>query len=382
MLIDTTLREGEQCHGVYFSPEDKQEILSLLLSLGVDEIELGVADGAYETADLAELARSIAPHTATSLWSPCRLADLERAAKVPVDRLAIGLPVSDAHLEERLRISRDETLKRLVDMLDMARQAGFKQVSVGLEDASRADPAFLLDAAEAASRAGAFRVRLSDTVGVCDPLRLAGMVQSIKARHPDLAVAVHCHNDFGLATGNAVAALRAGADFADVSCLGLGERAGIASLEEVVAYEVLVRGNTRYQLDVVPRLAAFVAARARTDIAPRRPILGHRLFYCETGLHVDALLKNPALYEPFDPDLLGLSRRLDLGKKSGASALASKLQSLGLSISPQRRELMLAAVRAHSRDLGRPLTDDEIRVLSDIVGSFRRDAPGQDQGEG
>jgi homocitrate synthase NifV len=179
-----------------------------------------------------------------------------------------------------------------------------------------------------------------------------------------MAIGVHCHNDFGLGTANALAGLLAGADYADASVLGLGERAGLAALEELIAY-LHLRLAKPYRIEELPGLCRAVAEAAGIEIPSRKPVAGAGQFACETGLHVHGLALDPSLFEPYDPALLGLARTTSLGKKSGRAAVAAKLYEMGITASPSDLERMVRAVRAEAERLGRPLTDQEAaRLLS------------------
>jgi len=360
-IIDSTLREGEQGYGVYFSPRAKREILALLAKTGVEEAEIGVAGRDDELAALAAFARTLSPRPDLSVWAACRAKDLERAKACAPDTLHMGLPVSDVHMTARLGLERGQTLDLLAANVAQARRMGFARVSIGLEDASRADPDFVFEAARAAARAGACRVRLSDTVGVWSPADTARAVTALTARL-SIEVGVHCHNDFGMGTANAVAGLMAGASFADGSALGLGERAGLAATEELAAYLTLRLGKA-YDLEALVPLCRAVAQAAAIAVSDRKPVVGGGVFACETGLHVHALCKNPALFEPFDPQAVGAARTTALGKKSGRAAVAGVLARLGLDPAVRDLESLVEVVRARSRELGRPLTDDEARAL-------------------
>lgn len=362
-LIDSTLREGEQCFGVYFPLQAKKDILARLARLGVEEVELGVAGRDAALAELAAWGKSLPDRPALSVWAACREGDLRAAAALTPDRLHIGLPVSDPHITTRLGLDRESLLGLLRATIGLARDMGFPYVSLGLEDASRADPAFVLRAATAARDAGAARVRLSDTVGVWNPLAVAERVAALReALGADVALGLHCHNDFGLGTGNALAGLMAGADFADASVLGLGERAGLAATEELVAYLAL-RMDQPYDLAEIPGLCQAVAQAAGVAIPPRKAIAGHGLFACETGLHLHALAKDPTLFEPFAPETLGLRRTSALGKKSGRAAVAAQALALGLDPARLDLEALVGRIRAEADRLGRPLSAGEAESI-------------------
>ena len=233
MLIDTTLREGAQLFGAYFSLDTKEKIISGLLALGVDEIEIGWV-GQEGLDELVSRVQGRTGKTRLSVWTPCRAADIKIAAQLQVDRVNIGVPVSDMHMGKRLGTGRAGLLERLASTVLTAGLLGIEYVSVGLEDISRADRTFALTAGQLAQEMGASRVRLSDSVGIMTPQLMGDLTRAFR-RHLDMDIAVHCHDDFGMATGNAITALQAGADYADASVLGIGERSGLAATEALAA---------------------------------------------------------------------------------------------------------------------------------------------------
>ena len=251
MIIDTTLREGAQQFGTYFDISIRKRIISGLARLGVEEIELGWV-GQDGLEELAVWASKNVTGSALSVWTPCRDQDLRAAAALPVDRVNIGVPVSDAHITTRLGLDRRTLVERATKSVLAAKLAGIRYVSVGLEDLSRADVDFALSIGMAVKVMGASRIRLADTVGVLTPLEMADLVKRFRDTL-DMDIAVHCHDDFGMGTGNGVAALAAGADYADGSLLGIGERSGIAKTEELAAWREREEGKGRYDMSGVVR---------------------------------------------------------------------------------------------------------------------------------
>lgn len=362
MLIDSTLREGEQFYGTYFSDSVRKAVVSGLVAAGVEEIELGCV-GQEHLPDLAAWAMRHGK-TRFSVWCPCREDSLRTAAGLGVRRINVGVPVSDRHLGPRLGWTRSRLLRRLETLAGASQSLGIMEFSVGFEDATGADPGFLAEAAATAVQAGAMRVRLADTLGLASPDDMARLVRGV-AGTVHAPVAVHCHNDFGMATANALAALDAGATWADCSLLGIGERAGIAATEQLAAYLAATRG-AGYDLQALRAACLVTAEQAHLPIARNKPIVGRDLFRCESGLHVHGLERDPSLYEPFPPEWVGLERRTALGGKSGRAALRSALHNVGAT--PQTEEgaqldALLAEVRQLARSLGRPLHDEEFLRL-------------------
>lgn len=346
-LIDSTLREGEQTPGVFFSDKEKQGIIDGLCRVGLGEIELGAA--APLNTSLPRLVREARKRTAgscrLSLWCRCKAEDIAFAAACSPDLLALSIPVSDAHIRERLGKDRAWIHRTLAASIQHALAAGIPAVSVGMEDASRADRDFLCATAKIAEQHGAVRIRLADTVGICSPARMTSLVRTLKAA-VSLPLAVHCHNDFGMATANSIAALEAGADSLDATVLGLGERAGNCRLEEVVGYLALVLGEKRYHPEFLPDLCRRVAETAGRDIAANHPLVGSAIFTCESGLHQHGLTVNPNMYEPYAPERVGGTRRLCFGGKTGARAVQMQLHKAGLRLDEMQIKDLVRRIRS------------------------------------
>ncbi|MDR1807439.1 MAG: hypothetical protein LBR33_05930 [Propionibacteriaceae bacterium] len=327
-LVDTTLREGAQAPVPYLGPEQRRALVAGLGRIGVEEIELGhaVAEPGYGDAALADLvaaARELAPRARRAVWCRARREDIVTAARLGLDVVSFALPCSDLHLVRRLGRSRAWALAEVGVLAGVARDAGIPVVSLGLEDATRGDPAFVAEVVAAAAAAGVDRVRLADTVGVAAPDEMAAWVGRVRAVFPS-DIGVHCHDDFGLATANAVAAVRAGADWADVSLLGLGERAGIARTEAVAAY-LVTRGERQYDVAAARSLALDLAGWVGRPVPSHAPILGDGLFTVESGLHLAGLAADPSTYEPYPPELTGAERHWRLGTGAGRAAVTALL---------------------------------------------------------
>jgi len=372
-LIDTTLREGGQTVGVDFSLAEKISIIEHLLAVGIEEIELGVAavlDGSLRP--LVRAARSLtaakpAPRPRLALWCRCREEDIRYAAGLGPDVLSLSIPASDLHIREKLGSDREGVRGLLIRAVELARSCSIPVVSVGFEDSTRAEIRFLEELTQLARRGGAGRVRLADTVGICTPARLAELVRRLR-KAAAVEVAVHTHNDFGMATANAIAALEAGADWADVTVLGLGERAGNARLEEVAGWLALApnreNGAAAYDAARLKALCRTVAAASGREIAGHHPVVGEKIFTCESGLHLQGLYRNPATYEPYGPEAVGGERCLLLGGKAGRQAVRERFARLGISLSRTGLETMAIRVRELSRRCRRPLNDSDLAALA------------------
>ncbi|WP_461208584.1 LeuA family protein [Desulfocurvus sp. DL9XJH121] len=365
MLIDTTLREGAQTYGVDFSNADRRELVRALASARVEEIEAGWA-GQEGLEDLVGWAKGLVGESALSIWARLKAEDIDFAARTGADRLSMGVPISDAHLGTRLGTTRQRVLDKLRELIPLARNRGFKYVSIGLEDASRADFDYMLAVARRAGELGAERIRIADTVGMYTPMALREVIAALReVYHGDIAV--HCHDDFGMATANAVTALESGADYADVTVLGIGERTGISRLEEVASFMTLSRDVQCYDLEAVRGACTLVEAAADIAVPRNKPICGRDIFACESGLHVDGLVKAPALYEPFPPEAVGASpeaRRFGFGAKSGRAAVSAALGLLGTAGNPGNIAALTKAVQQASQAMERPLMAHEVAELA------------------
>ena len=298
-----------------------------------------------------------------ALWCRCRGEDIATAAHLRPDVLSLSLPASDLHISKRLGTTRAGLLAQLRESVGAARDLGLTRVSLGVEDSSRADPEFLDELVATAVAAGVWRIRLADTVGILTPNQTGLLIASYRRRYPSLALAFHGHNDFGMASANALSALEAGAEWADVTVLGLGERAGCARLEELVGMLTLVKNTKRYRVDRLSKLCGLVAQAAGRPISGNHPLVGEAIFTCESGLHVHGLLADPASYEPFPPERVNGQRVVRLGAKSGAQAVARYFDALGLR-SATSLPVLVGKIRHRATELGRPLLDAEIRCLA------------------
>jgi homocitrate synthase NifV len=362
MLIDSTLREGAQMFGVYFSDAQRRDILSGLILGGIDEVEIGWA-GQDGLEDLLRHGRKAdqAEQTRLTVWSPLRMLDLDRMAAMDVRRIQFGVPVSDAHIEHRLGTDREGLLLRLENILRRATELEISFVGVGLEDVSRADRDFALQVVRVVEECGGRRIRLSDTVGLLTPLETAELMRWFTDR-TELAIGFHGHDDFGMATANAITALASGAESVDVSVLGIGERAGIAALEEVAGHLNLRRG-AGYDLKQCVCLARMVAEAAQVPLARNKALVGEDLFACETGLHLQGLAKDLSLFEPFCPKKIDANRKVGLGGKIGKSAVRHAAHLEGFTLPDDKINNLTRRIRLLSRELARPLREAEFQVL-------------------
>jgi homocitrate synthase NifV len=347
IINDTTLRDGEQTAGVAFTADEKCTIACALAQAGVPEMEIGIPTmGEAEIEVIQTIASQHLP-SQLMVWARMVDADLDAALRCPVDIVHMSLPVSDLQLESKLRRSRDWVLAQIAPHVGRALDAGV-DVSVGMEDASRADADFLCRVAEEAQRAGARRVRFADTLGILDPFATWMMVSRLR-RAVDIEIEMHAHNDLGLATANTLAAFRAGATHANTTVNGLGERAGNAPLEEVVMAMRHIHGaDAGITTQSLVQISHLVERASGRRIAANKSIVGSHVFTHESGIHVDGLIKNPLNYQSFDPAELGRTHRMVLGKHSGSHAVLAAYAQLGMYPSAPEVTQIIERIRAYA----------------------------------
>jgi len=361
-IIDSTLREGSQTFGVSFSLEQKKELFTGLCSVGIEEIEIGIATSLDEDLpQLVKFCRSSGSDSRLALWCRCRMEDIYFAQTLEPDVLSLSIPVSDIHIKKKLGSSRKRVLKTAELSILKARQLGFRFISLGLEDATRADFDFLKKIVRKAVAAGVDRIRLADTVGIANPLNVAALTQLVKSLGP-IEVGIHAHNDFGMATANSLSALDGGGDWADATILGLGERAGNARLEELAGYLTLQRGMG-YKLGMLKDISVRVAHMSGRKIEPHKPIVGEKIFYCETGLHIQGLNKDTSTYEPFSPEMVGARRRLQFGSKIGKKEILNCISGMKANRADFNLDELVRTVRSKARAIERPLKQRELLLI-------------------
>ncbi len=350
-IFDTSLRDGEQAPGASMTSGEKLEVARQLARLGVDIIEAGFPaaspdDMAAVQAIAAEVGQASVPGRPQSEppvicgLARCTRSDIEAAwngvkgAKHP--RIHTFLATSDIHLQHKLRMSRAEMTARAVEMVTFARSL-CKDVEFSPEDAGRSDPQFLYQVLEAVIKAGATTLNIPDTVGYTMPDEFGALIAGIIQNTPgakDVVISVHCHDDLGLAVANSLAGIRAGARQAEVTINGIGERAGNASLEELVMAVRTRHDKIGLQTGIdatqLCRASKLVSRCTSYPVPPNKAIVGTNAFAHESGIHQDGMIKNAQTYEIMRPEDVGATQtELVLGKHSGRAAFSKRLTELG-----------------------------------------------------
>ena len=369
-LVDTTLRDGEQAAGVVFSKQAKLEIALCLAEAGVPEIEIGTPAAGDAEVDFMRVAASLRLGCRLTAWCRACDRDLQAAVRSGASAVHFSVPSSSLHLAV-LGKSENWVLDSLSRLVPKA-QESFDYVSIGAQDASRAQLNFLEKLGRHAEDLGAQRLRLADTVGLWTPLAVARVFEHLAARLPSLELGVHTHNDLGMATANAITALQSGATCADATVLGLGERAGNAALEELLMATVVGEHPTSYLArspSIAPHriceLCDFVAQAAGLPISRQKAIVGENAFRHESGIHIQAMLRDARSYEPFCPSKVGRTRPpFTIGKHSGKTALIGAMRERGVEVETSRAAAMLQEVRMHAMREGRALSARELDQLA------------------
>lgn len=361
-LDDTTLRDGEQTAGVVFANREKIRIARLLDELGVEQIEVGIpAMGGDEKKTIKKIA-SLDLNSSILAWNRAVVSDIKHSVDCGVNTIAISISASDIHIDHKLKKSRQWILDQVKECVDFAKKKKL-YVSVNAEDASRADLEFLIRFAKNAKEVGADRIRFCDTLGILGPFETYKVIKTL-IESVDIEIEMHTHDDFGMATANALAGVKAGASWINTTVNGLGERAGNAALEEVVmALKYIGNIDLGYKTRMLRDLSEYVANASARTIPCWKSIVGTNVFAHESGIHADGVLKNPLTYESFTPDEVGLERQIVIGKHSGGAAISAKFKEYGIELEEGEVELVLKEVRSHAVGMKRALFDKELMYI-------------------
>jgi 2-isopropylmalate synthase len=364
-VFDTTLRDGEQSPRTSFSYEDKREIAAVLDEMGTHVIEAGFpvnSDAEFEAVS------DIASHTDSTTAGLARVVDkdVEAAIDAGVDMVHVFVSTSDVQIEDSMHATREQVKERAVDSVRQVKDAGVDCMFSPM-DATRTDEAFLVEMVEAVTEAGTDWINVPDTCGVATPRRFYDLIDTV-TDHTDARIDVHTHDDFGLATANALSGIEAGAEQAQVSVNGIGERAGNAAYEEfVMAVESVYQTDTGIDTTRITELSKLVEARSDMPVPANKPVVGDNAFSHESGIHAAGVIENSDTFEPgvMTPEMVGATRELVLGKHTGVNAVREHLVEAGYD--PTESEVR--AVTRKVKDRGA----EKERVTASTVREFARD---------
>ncbi|ESQ31853.1 hypothetical protein EUTSA_v10004072mg [Eutrema salsugineum] len=387
-ILDTTLRDGEQAPGAALTPPQKLEIARQLAKLRVDIMEVGFPGSSQEEFETVKtIAKTVGNEVdeetgyvpVICALARCKHKDIEavweavKYAKRP--SILIFISTSDIHIKYKLKKTKEEVIEMAASSIRFARSLGFNDIQIGCEDAGRSDKDFLCKILEEAIKAGATTMNIADTVGIKMPEEIGELVRYLKTNTPgidDVVFSVHCHNDLGVATANAIAGVCAGARQVDVTVNGIGERSGNAPLEEVVmalkcrgAY-VMDGVYTRIDTRQIMATSKMVQEYTGLYVQPHKPIVGANCFVHESGVHQDGILKNRSTYEILSPEDIGVVKSQNsgivLGKLSGRHAVKDRLKELGYEIDDEKLNDIFSQYRDLTKTKKR-ITDADLKTL-------------------
>lgn len=367
-FCDTTLRDGEQAAGVVFSPEEKRDIVRLLSQTGVEQVEVGIpAMGPEECRVIRSIAEMGLP-VRLSTWNRALKEDIDASLETGVSWVHLTIPTSDLQMKAKLNMNRQEIVTLIRCSVAYAQKFRLG-VSVGFEDASRAYTPYLAELVLMLHGDGVRRFRYADTVSVLQPVTARERIKSLLDECPqDVELEIHCHNDFGLAAANTLAALEAGAAWASTTVTGIGERAGNAAMEEVaLGWRHLYGGRIGVDTIRFRELAETVSRASGRPLPPAKPIVGTMVFTHESGIHVDGMLKNRETYQSFDPVEVGARHRYVVGKHSGWKTVAHILRQHGIRPERELSAELMREVRLEADRTKRLLEPEElVKLLTEI----------------
>ena len=373
-FVDTTLRDGEQTAGVVFANSEKIMIAEMLSDLGINQLEVGIPTMGGDEKDAIKQIVKKNLKSSIMAWNRAVVSDIEQSIDCGVDAVAISISVSDIHIQNKLKTSREWVIENMVKATEFAKKNGL-YVSVNGEDASRADEDFLIEFIEAAKQAGADRFRFCDTVGVMDPFTIRNKIERIYNK-TKFDIEMHTHNDFGMATANAIGGVLGGANYVGVTVNGLGERAGNAALEEVLMSLIhVLKCHSNIDTRRFKELSEYVSRASGRELPAWKAIVGSNMFRHESGIHADGALMDPKNYEAFDPSEVGLERQIVIGKHSGRAAVVNKFREYDIELDDEVASRVLDVVRSTSVKLKRSLFDKElVFIYKDVMRDMEKDS--------
>ena len=372
-IFDTTLRDGEQTPGVALTVDEKIQIAQKLNNLGVDKIEVGFPAASKGEVESAKRIRSLDLDSTLVGLSRSLKDDVDVVLDADLEYIHTFIGTSPLHREDKLKMSKEKIIETAVNGVEYAKDHGLT-VEFSAEDATRTERDFLFEVFKEVVDAGADFLDVPDTVGILTPIMTRELITDIKDNFKT-PISVHFHNDFGLATANSLTAVECGANQAHVTINGLGERTGNCSLEEfVMALKVAYGIDLGLDTTRLYSLSNLVGRLTGVKMPVNKPIVGDNAFAHESGIHVHGILNNSSTYEPISPEMVGHSRRIVLGKHTGANALKSKLKQYHIDLDEKQFCKVFDEIKSLG-DSGKCITDDDLIAIAITELSSARETP-------
>jgi 2-isopropylmalate synthase len=364
-IFDTTLRDGEQTPGVSLTADDKIEIATQLSKLGVDVIEAGFPSSSDGEKRVVKDIVNLGLKSEICALSRATRNDIDAALSCGVDLVHVFIPTSEVQMKYAVNLTPEQVLASAVDSVEYVKKHGVK-CEFSPMDATRSDLAFLKQVCQATEKAGMDSLNLPDTVGIMIPKSIMKFVEEIK-NVIKVPISIHCHDDFGLAVANSLAAVEAGAVQVHVAVNGLGERAGNASLEEVVmALQIIYKYKTGVNSRLLYSTSRMVSALTGIAVQANKALVGENAFAHESGIHTRGVTEKPLTFEPIDPELVGRTRKLVAGKLAGTRGIKAELDEVGIHPTEEQLKEIVQRVKELG-DKGKMVTDADLLALTSAV---------------
>ncbi len=361
-IFDTTLRDGEQAPGIALSQDDKVRIALALDDLGVDIMEVGFAASGEAEKETIKRIVDASPNATLCSLARSNHSDVDAVIDSGLDYIHTFIATSELHMKYKLKMTPEDVRSKAIDTVEYARDHGLK-VQFSCEDATRSDLEFMKSVYQGVEEAGASAINIPDTVGVIIPNAMRYLVGEIR-KTVKIPIAVHCHNDMGLAVANTIAAVESGATICHVCMNGIGERTGNAALEEVALNLFANYGVKTVNMSKIGSVSKIVERVTGFNMAYNKPIVGRNAFAHESGIHVHGIMNNTSTYEPFLPELVGVDRQIVLGKHSGAHSVQGRLDALGIKFPSDHMPELMEMIKNIAIG-GKEIDDAELMAIVD-----------------
>ena len=363
-IFDTTLRDGEQTPGIALSPEDKVRIAEALDKLGVRYIEAGFAASSEIERNTIKKINALGLNAQVLSLARSVKGDIDAVIDSGCDYIHTFIATSDLHMKYKLKMTPEEVRAKAVESVEYAREHGLK-VQFSCEDATRSDLDFMKSVYKAVQDAGACSINVPDTVGVIIPKAMTYLISELK-KEITIPIAVHCHNDLGLATANTLAAIEAGATIVHSTVNGIGERSGNVAMEEVAINMLANYGIECVNMEKIMETSNIIQGITGVHMAVNKALVGANAFAHSSGVHVHGVMGNALTYEPFKPEVIGAQRHIVVGKLSGAHTVEGKLEELGIKFPAEHMPELMETIKKLAV-AGKTVTDAELVAVADDI---------------